>query len=641
MQSRKPNYRQTATPISPELGMVVDLSAHANKLMAYEDISADLTDEQEDRLVDYVRNCVQLSHSKQRGRYQHWLEADRAHDVYVPPDATEFREKAVISTTRAVADTVVTYLMAALAGRNPMFQLIGEDPRSRKSAAIHERLIHRQLRRGMGEFHLAQMFTDMVRYGMSPTQIAWDGLARTNDIINRDPRLSFHDPRVQWGEWDKMRFHIFADWLSYDVLEASGLYPKLKHFPAIRFQDPGFKVGWDGHRHIQELGRGLSINPSLHNTTGPNQERTGSTFVLGSQRITNHGWFVFPGFQLGFPQADQIWMELAVIDESICIGCRLSPHGRTFPRVMGGLFNDAHKSFGQSLYDLLLPMHDIATWLLRSRVDNVQATLSNLIFADPQQVSVPDIIDRNPWGLVPILPGGDVDSGLKIVPIPDITGGHWNDIAGIEEQMQRLSAASDAQQGLPTTGGVRSATEVQRMTQLGSQRLGVLSRIISAMTIRPMVRMMVANNQDFFREQASIAINEDNVPLSLRNMVKDGYLDFTIEDLAGDIDYNVVDGTLPIEPTRDPQTWLQVMQAAQMAGLGRELDIRRMGIEAIRSLGVPDVDQFRIDPREPVRPSQQLQMMEKMRGATVAEPERMMRQVEAGNLIPANQSSAA
>ncbi len=35
-------------------------------------------------------------------------------------------------------------------------------------------------------------------------------------------------------------------------------------------------------------------------------------------------------------------------------------------------------------------MHDIATYLMRSRIDNISAALNNLIFVDPTQVSVPD-----------------------------------------------------------------------------------------------------------------------------------------------------------------------------------------------------------------------------------------------------------
>lgn len=186
------NYRADYVPDGD--GIVVDLSDHADTLMNYGDISSLLTPEQEQRIVDYVRSAVQMSYDRISRRYDHWKQADRAHDVYVPPNATAFREKAVIADTRAIADTVQTYLMAALTGRNPMFQLEGLNRQSRKSSAIIERLLHQQMRRTAGEARLAQHLLDSIRYGYAPTKVTWDATSRTNQITNFDPRRVFHDP---------------------------------------------------------------------------------------------------------------------------------------------------------------------------------------------------------------------------------------------------------------------------------------------------------------------------------------------------------------------------------------------------------------------------------------------------------------
>ena len=145
-------------------GVIVDLSEFAERIVAYDDISADLNEEQERKIVDYVKSMVDMSYNKIRGRYDHWQEADRAHDVYVKPNTTDFREKAVIADTRAIADTVLTYLMAALGGRNPMFQLEGLNRKSRQASLILERVLHQQMRRTAGEARLAQMLLDSIRY---------------------------------------------------------------------------------------------------------------------------------------------------------------------------------------------------------------------------------------------------------------------------------------------------------------------------------------------------------------------------------------------------------------------------------------------------------------------------------------------
>ena len=625
------NYRADYVPDGD--GIVVDLSEHADALMAYDDISARLTEDQEQRIVDYVRSAMQMSYDRISRRYDHWKQADRAHDVYVPPDATQFREKAVIADTRAIADTVHTYLMAALTGRNPMFQLEGLNRQSRKGSAIIERLLHQQMRRTAGEARIAQHLLDSIRYGYAPTKVTWDASSRTNQITNFDPRRVFHDPRVQWGDWERMQYVIFSDFASYDSLLQTGMYPKLKQYPSLRNRLTPPAGGWDGHRWHKEAGRGLSIDPAERNR----RESGGTFFALGDSRVVDECWVRLAGYEINVPQVEQLWMCITILDENVVIRCQLNPYGRQFPVVVGGLYHDAHKTYSQSLYDLLLPLHDIATWLLRSRIDNVQAALTNLMFVDPTQVAIGDLIDRNPHGIVRTLPGVKPGDGVFISQVPDVTRGHWNDIEALSGFKQRLSAASDAQQGMPTADGIRTATEIQRLTQLGSQRLGVLARTISATSIRPMARMMVANVQDFFAPESSIRISDSDSASAVADMVKDGYLDFSLQDIQGDIEYLVVDGTLPLEPTRNAETWITMLRTLNETGMAMEYNSGKIVEEAIRSMGVSDLDQFKISKEQQAQgptPSQEMMIAEKARGASVKPQEQIEREVEKGNLVP-------
>lgn len=621
--------RYKTQPYSEEQDLVVDLSQHVEALMQYEDISDMLTEDQETKLIDYVRACTKMSHERISGRYQHWQDADRAHDVWVPADSTKFREKAVVADTRAISDTVLTYLMAALTGRNPMFQLEGLNRKSRKSSQILERLLHQHMRRTAGEARLAQMLLDSIRYGFAPTKCVWNPKTKTNDIVNFDPRRCFPDPRVNWGDWDRMQFIVFTDHMSSSALMGSGLYPKMSKYPGLRRKETG-RHSWDCHGWFREEGRGLSINPD-----DPRGQENGYHFTLEDSRIVDEAWVRLNGYEIGIPSIDQIWMLVTVLDEQAIINCRLNPYGRQFPVVIGGMYHDSHKTYSQSLYDLLLPLHDISTWLLRSRIDNVQAALNNLIFVDPTSVSVPDLIDRNPWGLVRTLPGTKPGDGVFIAEIPDVTRGHWNDIGAMSDLKQRVSAASDAQQGVPTADGIRSATEIQRLTQLGSQRLGVISRIMSSTSVRPLVRMMVGNLQDALEYEGSLRIMGTDSPGELSNMIKDDYIDFDLSMIQGDVDYLIVDGTLPIEPTRSAETWMNMLQVMNQTGLNMEYKMGKIAEEAVRSMGVSDLDQFKISEKEAAQgmsPSQQQMQMERMRGASVMPQEQMQQQIQAGNL---------
>lgn len=635
----------TGAPIRLDDYQIADLTDLAQPLLDYEDIAPGLSDKQETRLVEYVRACFKLSHQFISRRYDAWQEADRAHDVYVNPDATAFREKAVIADTRAIADTVVTYQMAALAGRNPMFQLEGTDRKSRRSAAILERLQHQHMRRTAGEAFMAQMFLDSVRYGFAPTKIVWDAKANTNRIINFDPRRCFPDPRVSWGDWDEMQFVGFTDYASTNSLLASGHYARLQSDPGL-LRSTGSMAGWEAHNHLKDEGRGYSIDPTSPHEIAAGTASNSSVFSLGRARIIDELWVRLNGFEIGLPQLGMVYLVMTVLDEKHIVRLQLNPYGQQFPVVVGGLFHDRHKTYSQSLYDLLLPLHDIATWLLRSRIDNVQAALSNLMFVDPTAVSIPDLIERNPWGIVRTLPGANPGDGVFVAEVPDVTRGHWNDIAALSDLKQRVSAASDAQQGMPTADGIRSATEIARLTQLGSQRLGVLSRITSALTVRPMVRMMVSNIQDAIRYDGAIRLAANDSPGLLSSQIKDGYLDFDIQDLQGDVDYLVVDGTLPIEPTRNAETWMTMLQAINATGLNMEYDAGRILEEAIRSMGVSDLDQFKISPEQAqqgLSPSQQIGLMEKQRGASSAaavRPENeVLAEAQKGNVISMSQAA--
>ena len=129
---------------------------------------------------------------------------------------------------------------------------------------------------------------------------------------------------------------------------------------------------------VQGRSAGLSINPEE-----PQGQESGYHFTLQDSRIVDEAWIRFNGYEVGLDNLDQVWMLVSVLDEGAIINCRLNPYGRQFPTVIGGLYHDSHKTYAQSLYDLMLPLHEISTWLLRSRVDNVQAALNNLIFVDP------------------------------------------------------------------------------------------------------------------------------------------------------------------------------------------------------------------------------------------------------------------
>jgi hypothetical protein len=134
----------------------------------------------------------------------------------------------------------------------------------------------------------------------------------------------------------------------------------------------------------------------------------------------------------------------------------------------------------------------------------------------------------------------------------------------------------------------------------------------------------------------------EEMPPQLADMVQDEYLDFGVNDIQGEMDYLVIDGTLPLEPTRDARTWMDLLGMLNQTGMIMEFRQDKIIEEAIRAMGISDIDQFRISKeqeQEGLKPHQQLALMEKQRGQSVQPAGQVADQVQAGNLIPLSQAN--
>ena len=90
-------------------------------------------------------------------------------------------------------------------------------------------------------------------------------------------------------------------------------------------------------------------------------------------------WVRLAGYEVNLPNIDHLWMVVTVLDENVIIRAQLNPYGRQFPTVIGGLYHDAHKTYSQSLYDLLLPLHELRLGYC-APIDNVRAAYNRSLW---------------------------------------------------------------------------------------------------------------------------------------------------------------------------------------------------------------------------------------------------------------------
>ena len=89
---------------------------------------------------------------------------------------------------------------------------------------------------------------------------------------------------------------------------------------------------------------------------------------------------------------------------------------------------------------------------------------------------------------------------------------------------------------------------------------------------------------------------------------------------------------------------MNMLQIMNNTGLNMEYSQGKIAEEAIRAMGVSDLDQFKISEEqraEGLTPSQQMAMMEKARGASVKPQGQIDNEVQKGNLIPMRKSNAS
>lgn len=614
-----------------------DMQTLADRLMGRHNVADLLDDKLNDAIVDFVKQHFEMSYDRISQRYDHWREAEAAHDVYVPAETASLSSSKnsgrsphrnrprLIDTikvpySRAISDTICTYNLSIFGGPRPF----GIQPVGRKGKRLAAKIIEIELSQNMRrigyEAKIHQMTMDQNRYGMAPTGLFYGDLG--NHIVNLDPWGYFPDPRVTAQTGHDREFTGYRHWASLSALYRRRLYRGLD-----KLDDSGTSrqaLAWRCNKDTRDEVRGQSVDFS----EAKDARGTDKKWVLGDAHIINTLFIFLHPKRLGIPAPFGLY-RIAVADETrVILFDRMPyPHGE-LPVHQGDAMFDAHKTFMSGNYDLLMPLQRFQDWLLRSRVENVQSIIQTRIVADPTKININDVLRPNAARLIRMLPGGNLEQALKIVETSDATSRYWNDIATTGELMQRLTSANDTAQGIQTEG-TRTATEIARLTALGQQRLGTNARLMSAMHIRPMVQQMVSNLQYFSLDGGSIPVPSE----MLADVDKDGLLDWSVTDIVGQYDYVIVDGTLPVDAKENAEVLLRAVKIIADLGLSTEWDLKKFVERAIQQMGFDDIDTWKLAPDEARARAAAL-----ARFATpntqVVPNEVIMRQVEKGDAVP-------
>lgn len=623
----------------------VDIKVMNPSLDTKVNIAASLSADQHKQICDFVRAHFHMSHEHISRRYGYWKEAEEVHDLYVSAEALDnYRKKkdagqrGRVSITdlirtpyaRAIADTNATYMLAIFGGTKPFgFEPAGMRSK-RTSAKIIERVISEQMRRIGLERNIYQMALDRNRYGVAPIVVSYG--KGGNQVTNWDPWNWFPDPRVTAQNRDEAGFEGYRSWASLVTLYRRGIYQNLE-----KLKKSSMKFGWACNRDIRENIRGQSVDPLQ-----PGQFDQGnkeSFFSLGNSHVLNTLWiFMHPNW-FGLEGSFGLY-RITVADEETVILFDKSPypHGK-LPRVIVDGDMDFHKTFNSGMYDLMMPMQRFQDWLLRARVENVQSVITNRVVVDPLRINMMDLMDPNPAKFIRTMPGADPNGAINPITVQDATKGFWQDLDMAGQLMQRLTAASDTAQGVQTATE-RSATEIARLTALGQQRQGMQARLISATSWRPLAQLLLENEQYFGIQGGSIQLPRE-MQGRVMGMDKEGWYQWRHSDILGEYDYQVVDGTLPMDPRENSQSLIRAIKTLTDTGTAADWNMNKFIESFLQSEGFEDLDNWRLNADEKAKQMADIAKMQQAnqpqlgasQGGNMIPNEDVRAGLESGNLI--------
>lgn len=620
--------------------------AIANMLNERLNAAPAMSDDCEKKLVDFTQACFDMSYDKISKRYDYWSEAEQTHDLYVPTSVVERTKRGnrtgrtrprIIDTirtpySRAISDVTATYMLSIFGG-SPPFKIEPERGGSIKGAKIIEAELGYNMRRAGFEKHIYQIALDQNRYGMSPLAIYYG--AKGNLPLNVDPWDYFPDPRVGAQNRDEADFCGLRSTASLTALRRRGLYARLDKLSIG--DDPNFS--WECNKQVRSRIRGQSVDPSDPTHTDKNRPE----YKLGRARLLNTLFVFFDPMEIaGIPAPFGLYRITVADEKTIILFDRCPwPHGY-IPIVHGEADYDAHKTFGSSGYDLMMPLQRFQDWLIRSRVENIQSIIQSRLIIDPNRIHMGDILEPNAARMVRTLPGVSPKDAILPIDVPDATKGFWNELDTAGQLMSRLMAANDTAQGVQTDTE-RTATEIARLTSLGQQRLGTKARLISATMMRRAASMMISNLQYF-----GVAGGQVKLPLEYAG-TSDGWYQWQQHEILGEYDYVVTDGTLPVDPRNNPENLLRAMRVLSETGMFAQWNGSKFVEQFLMMIGFTDIDTWRLTQEQSAEQRQKMgrQLLEQNPGAQaqlaqaagqmtnqVQSDEKVMNDVQRGNVIP-------
>lgn len=616
----------------------------------------------EERILEGVRDRVEMSKKVYANRHDKWIKAEEAALAYMPErevDAARRSERdsdgkphyttMVIPYSYGILMASHTYWTTVFLSRSPVMQFAGRHGEGEQQIQAVEAYMDYQIQVGGMLVPFYIWLYDVGKYGLGIINNYWDeeentistieevdemllGVIKTgrkvkkktskiikgyvgNKITNVRPYNFYPDPRVTLANFQRGEFCASAFELGWhDVLARrdAGYYIAETVARLGGKKEDGNWYGVDAVA-APAVGSGQLLMPSSETNYGEMTARKAADVVKGYESFIN---LVPSKWGLGKGEASEKWVFTVTSDFQSVLGAQpLGAFHNKYAYQVIELEPEGYSLTHRGLPEIVEPIQRTMDWLLNSHMYNVRKTLNNQFVVDPSRIVMKDVLQPQAGGVIRAKPqayGQDIRTAISQLSVVDITRSHLADLEVMNGIGQRASGINDQILGMIGGGGGRkTATEVRTSSTFGINRLKTSAEYFSAMGWGPLAQMMVQNSQQYYEDDRKFKIVGD-----LASGAGPAFLQVTPEMISGFYDMMPVDGTLPVDRFAQASLWQQLFgQLRNMPEIGQQYDLAKMFGWVAQLAGLKNVNQFKIKP----------QMMG---------DEQVARQVQQGNLVP-------
>ena len=611
------------------------------------------------RLRSKILERANTSRNEISKRFSSWREIDKTLTTYIDlsqvkgekEDELKLKDPTkplsiVFPYSYSMLEALLTYLSSAFF-QDPMFQYEGVEDDDTVGAMLMELVIRLHCIKNKVPLAVHTVLRDSLGYGvgigipewrrqygkkiMKASVITESDLGTETQNMNQfvpgllfegnalstvDPYMWLPDPSVSSDNIQKGEFLGWVDRTNYMNLLSeegqpdSGLF-NVKYLKAKT--NKRSTMALDESDRQTRHGGSIDLHRAMSGTTSP------------VDRIHMYITLIPKEWKLSKSEEPEKWyFELA--GDDVIIACEKADHNHgQYPMAVASPVYDGYSITPIGRIEVLYGLQHTLDFLFNSHVVNVRKAINDMLIVDPYLVNINDLKDPQPGKLIRMRRpawGRGVTNAVQQLQVNDITRANIGDSTYITQWMDRISGADQSMSGSLRQSGPERLTgaEFSGTRNSAMSRLQRLAMIIGMQFMQDIGTQFAVHTQQYMTQEAYVNVAGRYAEQLMKNFTNGKSRGrVSPSDLAINYDLIVRDGSIP--GGNFNSSWIELFKTiGTTPELNQQFDVVRIFTYIAQQMGAKNVEDFRRN-------------VNNIQVSTMPD-EQVMRQVQAGNMIP-------